>query len=65
MLRRTLLGCASALVLFALTPDSQARTQKPPLHGQNWVAITGKPLGATAGARFSSAAAMPSTLPAQ
>jgi gamma-glutamyltranspeptidase/glutathione hydrolase len=25
-------------------------TQKPPLHGQNWVAITGKPLAATAGA---------------
>jgi gamma-glutamyltranspeptidase/glutathione hydrolase len=27
-----------------------ARTQKPPLHGQHWMAITGKPLGATAGA---------------
>ena len=52
MLRRTLLGCASALVLFALVPDSQARTQKPPLHGQNWVAITGKPLAATAGAKI-------------
>lgn len=52
MLRRTLLGCASALVLFILAPDSQARTQKPPLHGQNWVAITGKPLAATAGARI-------------
>jgi gamma-glutamyltranspeptidase / glutathione hydrolase len=25
-------------------------TQKPPLHGKNWMAITGKPLGATAGA---------------
>ncbi|HSF16770.1 MAG TPA: gamma-glutamyltransferase [Vicinamibacteria bacterium] len=25
-------------------------TQKPPLHGRHWVAITGKPLGATAGA---------------
>lgn len=25
-------------------------TQKPPLHGKNWVAITGKPLAATAGA---------------
>ena len=24
-------------------------TQKPPLHGKNWVAITGKPLAATAG----------------
>ena len=29
---------------------SYARTQKPPLHGQHWMAITGKPLGATAGA---------------
>lgn len=27
-----------------------ARTQKPILHGRHWVAITGKPLGATAGA---------------
>lgn len=26
------------------------RTQKPPLHGKHWMAITGKPLGATAGA---------------
>jgi gamma-glutamyltranspeptidase/glutathione hydrolase len=26
------------------------RTQKPPLHGRHWIAITGKPLGATAGA---------------
>src|SRR6187455_1818925 len=24
-------------------------TQKPPLHGKNWMAITGKPLAATAG----------------
>ena len=29
---------------------SIAKTQKPPLHGQHWMAITGKPLGATAGA---------------
>ncbi len=28
----------------------QAQTQKPPLHGKHWMAITGKPLGATAGA---------------
>jgi gamma-glutamyltranspeptidase/glutathione hydrolase len=27
-----------------------ARTEKPILHGRHWVAITGKPLGATAGA---------------
>jgi gamma-glutamyltranspeptidase/glutathione hydrolase len=26
------------------------RTQKPPLHGAHWMAVTGKPLGATAGA---------------
>src|SRR6185436_14228824 len=26
------------------------RTQKPPLHGRHWMAITGKPLGAAAGA---------------
>jgi len=29
---------------------SFARTQKPPLHGKHWMAITGKPLAATAGA---------------
>ena len=29
---------------------SLAKTQKPPLHGQHWMAITGKPLAATAGA---------------
>ncbi|MGH7467817.1 MAG: gamma-glutamyltransferase family protein [Longimicrobiales bacterium] len=26
------------------------QTQKPPLHGRHWVAVTGKPLGAAAGA---------------
>jgi gamma-glutamyltranspeptidase/glutathione hydrolase len=31
-------------------PKSVARTQKPPLHGQKWMAVTGKPLAATAGA---------------
>ncbi len=34
------------LVFF--TSDAQS-TQKPPLHGKNWMAITGKPLAATAG----------------
>ena len=29
---------------------SAQRTVKPVLHGRHWVAITGKPLGATAGA---------------
>lgn len=27
----------------------RSQTQKPPLHGKHWMAITGKPLGATAG----------------
>jgi gamma-glutamyltranspeptidase/glutathione hydrolase len=37
----------------AVTPAvarSIAKTQKPPLHGKHWMAITGKPLAATAGA---------------
>ena len=40
-----------AVVLFLLSPALSAqRTVKPPLHGRHWMAITGKPLGATAGA---------------
>ncbi len=31
-------------------PLPPARTVKPPLHAKHWIAITGKPLGATAGA---------------
>jgi len=31
---------------------SHAQTYKPILHGKHWVAITGKPLGASAGARI-------------
>ncbi|HEX9426886.1 MAG TPA: gamma-glutamyltransferase [Candidatus Polarisedimenticolia bacterium] len=34
----------------ALAPARAAQTQKPPLHAAHWIAITGKPLGATAGA---------------
>jgi gamma-glutamyltranspeptidase/glutathione hydrolase len=40
-----------ALVLLAFASVSSADTQKPVLHGKHWVAITGKPLAATAGAR--------------
>ena len=43
-----LAGVMTAVSLMA-TP-AQARTVKPQLHGQHWVAITGKPLAATAGA---------------
>ena len=39
----------AALVLPATMASGQ-RTAKPVLHGRHWVAITGKPLGATAGA---------------
>lgn len=38
-----------AAMLLQLAANSQP-TQKPPLHGRHWMAITGKPLAATAGA---------------
>lgn len=48
------LKAAPLLVLFLFAVSSfslqQGRTEKPVLHGKHWVAITGKPLGATAGA---------------
>ncbi len=48
---------AFAFALFALLPQgtgsaAAAATAKPPLHARHWLAITGKPLGATAGARM-------------
>ena len=36
--------------LFIASATFAQQTQKPPLHGKNWMAITGKPLAATAGA---------------
>lgn len=39
----------SVSMLFAGTMLMAQATQKPPLHGKNWMAITGKPLAATAG----------------
>jgi len=33
-------------------PQAQGRTQKPPLYGRHWMAITGKPIAATAGAKI-------------
>jgi gamma-glutamyltranspeptidase/glutathione hydrolase len=32
--------------------SAQGRTQKPPLFGQHWMAVTGKPIAASAGARI-------------
>ncbi len=44
-----IVGTVLAL-LVSLPEFAQMRTQKPPLHGAHWMAITGKPLAATAGA---------------
>ena len=42
---------ATTLVAGAQTTTPiQRRTQKPPLHAEHWLAVTGKPLSATAGA---------------
>jgi gamma-glutamyltranspeptidase/glutathione hydrolase len=54
-LRKRLFAICLSALLFALAlqpvqPGRAQRTQKPPLHGRHWMAITGKPLGATAGA---------------
>jgi gamma-glutamyltranspeptidase/glutathione hydrolase len=43
------LSFLSILIAAVLSIKAQT-TQKPPLHGKNWMAITGKPLAATAGA---------------
>lgn len=46
---------ASVLLTLTLAQETamaQEKTQKPPLHGSHWMAITGKPLAATAGARM-------------
>jgi len=44
------------LLIFALvvqsSPALPQRTQKPVLHARHWIAITGKPLAATAGAKM-------------
>jgi gamma-glutamyltranspeptidase/glutathione hydrolase len=49
-----LLRAGALLVLSLVLASSEAvvgqRTMKPVLHGRHWMAITGKPLGATAGA---------------
>ncbi|MGI9077326.1 MAG: gamma-glutamyltransferase family protein [Gemmatimonadaceae bacterium] len=39
-----------AAIISFVPPVTAQRTAKPPLHARHWIAITGKPLGATAGA---------------
>ncbi len=48
-MRIRILCVVAVLTLLAAVGHAQ-RTVKPVLHGRHWVAITGKPLGATAGA---------------
>lgn len=50
-LKTALIALLSALAAAAPV-TAQDRTEKPALHGQQWMAITGKPLGATAGAKM-------------
>jgi gamma-glutamyltranspeptidase/glutathione hydrolase len=40
----------AVLVVLAAATALAQKTQKPPLHGAHWMAVTGKPLAATAGA---------------
>jgi gamma-glutamyltranspeptidase/glutathione hydrolase len=47
-LRHPLMACLVCLV--AVAPALAQRTAKPQLYGRHWMAITGKPLSATAGA---------------
>lgn len=42
--------CLLSFLVFSVGFGYSERTEKPVLHGKHWVAITGKPLGATAGA---------------
>jgi gamma-glutamyltranspeptidase/glutathione hydrolase len=50
-MKATRLVLATLLITAAISfPAEAQRTMKPVLHGRHWMAITGKPLGATAGA---------------
>ena len=48
--RLTLIFVAAASITANAQQLPTRRTQKPPLHAEHWLAITGKPLSATAGA---------------
>jgi gamma-glutamyltranspeptidase / glutathione hydrolase len=51
LVRTAVTAVVSASVIFG-GPHAQARTQKPPLYGRHWMAVTGKPIAATAGAKI-------------
>ena len=50
MTRRPVVAISALALVFAVTAAEAQRTVKPVLHGRHWVAVTGKPLAATAGA---------------
>lgn len=52
MTRHLLVLLMVAATWSAGTGVAQEKTERPPLHGKHWMAITGKPLGATAGAKM-------------
>lgn len=45
-------AAATVLIILSTQGIPAQRTRKPVLHGRHWLAITGKPLGATAGAKI-------------
>lgn len=45
-------GLLCTLAALSTPLAAEPKTEKPPLHAQSWIAVTGKPLGATAGARI-------------
>ena len=52
---KTLVAVLAVWIAVVVMPAPRAvgqgfRTEKPPLHGKHWAAITGKPLAATVGA---------------
>jgi gamma-glutamyltranspeptidase/glutathione hydrolase len=53
-MRRGIVGVLAVLLLVLTVGETvraqSPRTVKPPLHGRHWMAVTGKPLAATAGA---------------
>jgi gamma-glutamyltranspeptidase/glutathione hydrolase len=49
-LRKSAVWLTAGILLSLAGPAPAQRTEKPVLHGKHWVAITGKPMAATAGA---------------
>src|SRR5258708_22074946 len=46
--RLTMFLCTAAIMVASMQA-AEGKTQKPALHAQHWMAVTGKPLAATAG----------------